>query len=247
MRRPLILSFDVGKVRTLGVPILEAHLHDLVLQVAEKLLPIPQETGARLVVAQELALPYGRPDLVVGSVDMSKWRSWKRARVQPCTAPGALSAAFALERIGAPAPIDALLPRGSTETERDRLRSGLAALSKAGWVVRDGALFSLRATPGLSLHTVAGVEAKLNNWRRAVRQVQSWEPYVDAVWLAFPSPYLRNLPRTQGLRRYGLIGVDPAGARFVRRPTGPKAVGVRFVQMEQYLYARWLGMGPVAR
>ncbi len=120
------------------------------------------------------------------------------------------------------------------------MRRSLATLSELAWVRRQGDAFVLRLAPGQALLAVSGVEAKLNNWRRAVRQVQSWEGYVDAAWLAFPDAYLRHMPRTPPLRRFGLITVENGQARIVRRPSGVRANGVRHVLMEQHLYARWL-------
>jgi hypothetical protein len=210
-----------------------------VVQLGSNLLP-RAAVGGKLLVAQELVLPYGRPDVVAAAVDATVWRMWQRKDIEPCTAPLPIATALALARLGGRARIDDLLHTSAGRAERTRVRGALAALGARRWVDRDDDMFVLRFTPGAALRSVSAVEAKLNNWRRAVRQVQSWEGQVDAVWLAFPAPYLPNVPRTQPLRRFGLIRVDGNEARIVRRPTGPRSKGVRRTLTEQYLYARWL-------
>ena len=225
--------------RTLGVPLHEAVVHEGVAALQEKLLPVPTYL-ADLVVVHELALAYGRPDVVAAAVELGKWRAWRRLKVQPCTAPVPLTTALVLSNLGGKATLDDLVTANGGSGARARLRRSLATLSDLGWVRRQGEAFVLRLVPGEALLSVSGVEAKLNNWRRAVRQVQSWETYVDAVWLAFPASYLPNVPRTPRLRRFGLIAVEEGRAHIVRRPSGPRAQGVRHVLMEQHLYGRWL-------
>lgn len=225
--------------RTRGVPILEAPVHEAVLRLGAGLLPRTEE-GGKLVVALELVLPYGRPDVVAADVDAAVWEAWRSSGIQPCTAPLPLAAALALARLGGRASIDDLLRPSAGRADRARVRGALAKLVMRGWVEREDASFVLRLAPGGALRSVSAVEAKLNNWRRAVRQVQSWEGHVDSVWLAFPAPYLPNVPRTQQLRRFGLIRVDGDTARIVRRPTGPRSKGVRRAMTEQFLYARWV-------
>lgn len=237
----IVLPPDPAKARTLGVPIREAAVHDGVAALRGQLLPVSIQ-GGDLIVAHELALAYGRPDVVAAAGDLSRWRAWRRLKVAPCTAPIPLSTAIGLNRLGGKATFDELMASNDGRGPRSRLRSSLATLVDLGWVRRQGDAFVLRLGPGEALVTVSGVEAKLNNWRRAVRQVQSWEGYVDAVWLAFPAGYLHHVPRTPPLRRFGLIAVEDGQARIIRRPSGARANAVRRALIEQHLYARWLAV-----
>lgn len=216
-------------------------MHDGVAALRGLLLPASPQ-GPDLVVAHELALAYGRPDVVAAAVKLAVWRNWRRLKVEPCTAPIPLSTAVGLSKLGGKATFEELMASESGRGPRSRLRRSLATLVDLGWVRRQSDAFVLRLGPGEALLTVSGVEAKLNNWRRAVRQVQSWEGYVDAVWLAFPAGYLPHVPRTPPLRRFGLIAVEDGRARIVRRPSGARANAVRRVLIEQHLYARWLAV-----
>jgi hypothetical protein len=225
--------------RIRGIPILEAAVHDAVLELGAALLP-RDEVDGKLIVAQEFVLPYGRPDVVAAVVDTRVWSAWRRKGIEPCTAPLPLATALLLAGLGGRASVGDLLRPSARRSERSRVRGALAALARRKWVERKGDVFALRISSGDSLRSVSAVEAKLNNWRRAVRQVQSWEGHVDAVWLAFPASYLPNVPRTQPFRRFGLIQVEGEQAQIVRRATGPRARGVRRALTEQYLYARWL-------
>lgn len=93
-----------------------------------------------------------------------------------------------------------------------------------------------------AVHTSVGVEAKIDNWRRALKQAQGIEAFVDGVWLAFPDQYLHNVPRTRpGLKRFGIITVSSEGeAIVVRKPRGHRSVGFARAIAEEHLYARWL-------
>jgi len=227
--------------RTLGIPIREAEVHAAVAAVASDLLPKPGPEGD-LVVAEELALAYGRPDIVAASVDLALFRRWRTKRIAPCTAPLALAAALALAKLGGEAAIEDFANREANGVARSRLRRSVGTLVELGWVRRSSDKVVLRLAPGEALQAASGVEAKLNNWRRAARQVQSWEPYVDAVWLAFPATYVKHVPRTVALRRFGLISVADGAASIIRRPSGLRARGVRHVLLEQHIYARWLNV-----
>jgi hypothetical protein len=236
----IVLHPDKLTARKVGVPLLETAVQEATAQLEDALLAQPSPLVADTLIVHELELAYGRPDVVVANVDLAQWQAWRRWKVEACTAPIPLMTALALQELGGKAEIGDLISLGNGLADRARLRRALVTLVEARWVERRGEVFRLRLDPGNSVLSASGVEAKLNNWRRAVRQVQSWESYVDATWLAFPTPYLAHVPRTQVLRRFGLIGVEGDQARVVRRPSGVPARGVQHLLMEQYLYRRWL-------
>ena len=235
----IVLAPDLATARTLGVPIREAEVHDGAAALRDQLLPKLIQ-APDLVLAHELALAYGRPDVVAAAVELVQWRAWRRRKIAPCTAPLPLAIALTMSELGGSASVDEIVAANGGQLSKPRIRRSLATLSKLGWVRSQREVFVLRLSPGEALRAVSGVEAKLNNWRRAVRQVQSWEGYVDAVWLAFPAAYVPRVPRTPPLRRFGLIAVEHGCARIVRRPSGVRASGVRRLLMEQHLYARWV-------
>lgn len=140
--------------------------------------------------------------------------------------------------LGGEATIDELMPRRAAS--RSRVRDAVTVLARRGWVERDGDAYVLVAEPSEGLGYVAAVEAKLNNWRRAVAQAQSWEGNVDAVWFAFPRSYVPNFPRLRNLRRFGLIAVDGDRATVIRKASGPRATGLNRALMHEFLYDRWL-------
>jgi hypothetical protein len=193
-----------------------------------------------LLVVQELSLPYGRPDLVGAHVLLDRWEERRLGGVMACTAPLPLFAAIQINALGGDATLDELLDSWPGTVARGRVRDALKGLVERGWLERDGDVHWLRARPGDGITSLAAVEAKRNNWRRAVAQAQSWEGNVDGVWLAFPQSYLRNFPRLSPLRRFGLIGVEGDTALVIRKASGRLARGLNRALMAEFLYDRWL-------
>jgi hypothetical protein len=206
-----------------------------------ELLPKGSPPGT-LVIIGELVLGSGRADVAVAKIDLRGWRARARAGVGPLTAPLPLAVAVALERAGGRGSLADLrraLPRHPPRS----VAKGARELARAGWLGADASgelVLERRTRPAMS--SVAAVEAKVDNWRRAARQAIAWINLVDAAWLAFPDAYLRNVPRRDPyLSRLGLIGVDPGGAgRAVRRPRSARARGLARRMTEEQVYARWL-------
>jgi hypothetical protein len=239
MARAVLLTPTYVSARVLGVPKAEAELQTAVYKLAGELVPAEAQRGKRVIVVPELELPYGRPDLVVAAVDLREWRRWSAREVRPCTAPGPLAAALVLQRLGGVATF-ADIKMATQPVRRASLSNALGALDACGLVVRIEETFRLRTRIGHAVAFAAGVEVKLNNWRRAARQAQSWEGKVDSAWLAFPHAYLTHVPRVPGLKRFGLIGVEGSAAFIVRRARGPRASVEKHVVLEQHIYRRWL-------
>jgi len=237
--RPLILSqFDYGG-RIRGIPVAEALLHEAVLSLGDELITRDHGPGS-LLLAHELPLSHSRPDVVGAVVDLATWRRRKRQGVAACTAPQALKVAMALQRLDRPSTIDDVAA-AMTGLGRPQIRKAIAELDGRNWIRRSKAGVRLAAATRRAVTSLVAVEAKVDNWRRAVRQAQGTEVYVDDVWLAFPQTYLRNVPRgRRGLRRFGLIAVDDRTPRIVRKPSGRKATPLARALTEEHLYAGWL-------
>jgi hypothetical protein len=234
----LVLRQDFGGQRVLGRPKLEANLQDVVAELGAELLPprgreIP---GHSIVIAHELVFPYGRPDIVVAAVELDVWRRRRRAGIAPCTAPAALGVAINLRDLGGAATVEQL----SDLAPMARVRAGIRTLVRLRWVrVRRDTVTLAEATRD-SVGAMAGVEVKLNNWRRAVAQVQSWESLVDASWIAFPRNYLSHVPSGPALQRLGLIGVENSEPVIVRRARARRSGGLRVALADEFLFARWM-------
>jgi hypothetical protein len=234
----VILRRDFGGGRKLGRPKQEALLQEAVAQLGSELLPrwgadIP---GYSLVIAHELVVPYGRPDVVVASVDLRLWHSRRRRGIRACTALAPLQVAVRLRELGGRAGVARLAQRQTVS----RVRSAVRALDQLGWVTVRGDEVILSRSARDAVGAMAGVEVKINDWRRAVGQVQSWEGLLDASWLAFPQRYVSRVPAGGGLRRLGVVAVIDGEAAVVRRPQCRHARGVRVALADEFLFARWM-------
>jgi hypothetical protein len=245
---PLLLAPVLDRSGQRGVPSPEREgpIHEAVAALGRELLPKGAPRGTLLLIP-ELVLGPGRPDIAVAVVDQRGWRARARAGVSPLTAPLPLAVACALETAGQGASL-AELRRALPRHPRASVAKGLRELARAGWLADPSAeRLSLVHQSRPRLLALAAVEAKVDNWRRAARQAVTWVNQVDAAWLAFPAPYLRNVPRRDPyLSRLGLIGVDATErlAVPVRRPRSARARGLRRRISEEQVYARWLAAAP---
>lgn len=235
--KPLLLAPPPRTRRRLGVPKAEGVLQRAVVDLTEQLVTTPGE-GQRLIVAEEVRLPFGRPDVMAAVVDVHLWHRRRKLGIRPCTAPLPLRVAQLLAQLGGRANVSEILHAVGTN-ELARARDSLRLLTGLGWIRRQGESAILRAVPGEAVSRITAIETKLNNWPRAVRQAQSWEGRVDTVWLAFPTSYMTRFPRTRELRRFGLISVSDGTAKIVRRPLSSRVRGPRRALTEEYLFERW--------
>lgn len=238
--RPVLLNHVDYGAATRGVPVAEAALHRAVLNLGRELVRRPRSAEGTLVLVNELGLSYARADVVAAVVDLELWRRRKRQGILPCTAPQPLSLALRMRDLKHPISAERLLG-GLEGSERDRLRRALAELVRRRWVRHTTAGYRLSTVTRPAVKTLAAVEAKVDSWRRAVRQAQGLEASVDAAWLAFPASYVAKVPRQRpGLQRLGIISVEMGEARVVRRPSGRTASAGARALSEEHLYARWL-------
>lgn len=223
----------------LGAPVAEAELHAAVPELGASLLPQTPSADERLVIAHELTLGHVRPDVVAAAVDLDVWHRRTAAGLAPCTAPLPLRMSLVLRSLGNQATVDELVG-ASGEIDRARVRGAITELVGRGWVRRADGHVELSDAYRRAVRMATAVEAKVSNWRRAVRQAQGLEGAFDGIWLAFPRSYLGNVPREPaGLRRFGLIAVESGTATSVRRPRGRRPTELSRALTEEYLFARW--------
>jgi hypothetical protein len=227
--------------RQLGVPSLEAPLHEAVVRDAQLLAP----RGCReLLVIPELEVAGVRPDAWIGCVDEDNFRARRDGGLAPCTAPHPLAIALETRRLGGSATVERLSSAGPHLGERPRVLRGIGELVERGIAEREGAEVRL-----VDVWTAAGaegvaIEAKVGQWRKTLRQVQMWRRFVNGAWMVFPDSYLGSIPRQRpGTRGIGLATVDGGELRIIRRPRLVAGRPGARVLLEEHLYARWLVEG----
>lgn len=220
-----------------GIPSAEAPLHEAAIAAAEMLAPPDCE---RLMVIPELEVCGMRPDLWIGCFDDEQFCRRVEAGIEACTAPYPLAIAHELRRLGGTSSIERLCAPARQLGDRRRVLRGLVELAERGLVQRDDGMVALSPAWSPAEARGVGVEAKVGRWRKAVRQVQMWRPYLNGAWLVFPSSYLVHVPRQrEALRSMGIAVVDEEGTRIVRRPRLTVGRTYSRALLEEHLYARW--------
>jgi hypothetical protein len=220
-----------------GIPSIEAPLHEAAVAAAETLAPPGCE---HLMVIPELEVCGMRPDLWVGYFNDEQFCRRAEAGIEACTAPYPLAIAHELRRLGGMSSIERLCTPTRQLGERRRILRGLAELVERGLVQRDGGMVALNAAWIPAEARGVGVEAKVGRWRKAVRQVQMWRPYLNGAWLVFPSSYLASVPRQrEAIRSIGIAVVDEESMHIVRRPRLTVGRTYSRLLLEEHLYARW--------
>lgn len=132
-----------------GVPIQEAVLHSALKEHHRKL--FPPGVGRSTFFLSEPELGFGRPDALILTVSKSALSAFRRTGLRLPS----LSAAKSLAGVGS----------GNSE----RYDRALARdLSRSGWTAAD------LIAAGKIIHDSIAVEAKLNEWRRAIRQASTY-------------------------------------------------------------------------
>jgi hypothetical protein len=181
-----------------------------------------------------------RPDLWIGCFEDQKFCRRAEAGIEACTAPYPLAIAHELRRLGGTSSIERLCAPARRLGERRRILRGLAELAERGLAQREEGMVALNAAWIPAEARGVGVEAKVGRWRKAVRQVQMWRPYLNGAWLIFPSSYLAHVPRQrEALRSMGIAVVDEEGTQIVRRPRLTVGRTYSRALLEEHLYARW--------
>jgi len=227
--------------RQRGVPSLEAPLQNAAARAAGLLAP----RGCReVLVIPELEVGGVRPDLWIGCVDEESFKKRSAGGIAPCTAPHPLAIAFELRCLGGSARIERLSTSARQLGERPRILRGLAELVERGIAVREEG--EVRLVSGWAPAGAEGVavEAKVGQWRKALRQVQMWRRFVNGAWMVFPSSYLGSVPRQRpGTRAIGLAAVEGDELRVIRRPRLTVGQPMARALLEEHLYGRWLAEG----
>jgi hypothetical protein len=225
-----------------GVPSNEAPLQDAAAAAARLLAP---PSCRQLLVIPELEVGGVRPDLWIGCLDEESFAQRARAGIEPCTAPLPLSIANVLRRLGGTATIDRLASPSRRLGDRSRVLRGISELVERGLAVREEGGIRLSGAWTAAQAEGVAVEVKMDQWRKALRQVQMWRRFVNGAWMVFPDSYLRAVPRQRpGTRGIGLATVNEGGElRVIRRPRLVIGQSSARTVLEEHLYARWLAEG----
>jgi hypothetical protein len=224
-----------------GVPRDEARLQQITAAAAQLLAP---PSCRHLLVVPELEVGGVRPDFWIGCIDEHNFAKRAQAGMKPCTAPLPLTVALELRRLGGVATINRLAASSRRLGDRSRVLRGIGQLVERGLAVREEE--GVRLSPAWVPAQARGVavEVKVDQWRKALRQIQMWRRFVNGAWMVFPDSYLSSVPRQRpGTRGIGLATVQGEELKVVRRPRLIVGQSSGRTVLEEHLYARWLAEG----
>lgn len=224
-----------------GVPREEARLQKVTAAAARALAPPGCQ---KLLVVPELEVSGVRPDFWIGCIDEQCFVQRAQVGLKPCTAPLPLSIALELRRLGGTATIERLSSPSRRLGDRRRVLRGVRQLTERGLAQRGERTVQLSSNWTPARAQGIAVEVKLDQWRKAVRQIQMWRRFVNGAWMIFPDSYLSSVPRQRpGTRGIGLATVQAEELKVIRKPRLIVGQPSGKVVLEEYLYARWLAEG----
>jgi hypothetical protein len=189
--------------RTVGLPIHEARLTDAFVRDADKLMP--PGPGRSLYLMLEPRVGRGRPDILILAVSSSGLLSYlrKSSRLATFTEAQVISG-------------DVDEPIGVSASYAKDLR---ARVQTADW--NDSQLLQARNL----VHDSLAVEAKMADWRRAVRQVARFRPMAHRTAILMPEEVTTRVDRrTLSVYESGLIAASDHRLSWLRgapkRPLG---------------------------
>ena len=191
-----VLDHPVAGVRRVGVPIQERFLTDALLMDVDAILR--PGVGRSIFAVQEAELGAGRPDVIFLTVNVGALEAFRRTglRLPSQLAARALDPAIAEDEMG---------------VTRSHLRVVQRDLRERGW---SGASVERLAAV---LHDSLAVEAKVKDWRQAVRQVSKFRRLFHRSAVLMPR---RPLPdaseRAMNIYGCGLLFEDAARVRWER-------------------------------
>lgn len=182
-----------------GVPVQEQRLTEATVATAGDLLP----GYGSLVVVREAAVGIGKPDLILMRVDLERLALRRSAGLRLRNYQEAVALrAFREDRAD-----DLALTKGYVR----RLKRTLV---DRGW-------FELADRDTVILHSLV-IEAKLNDWRRAVGQLAQVRWAASLAALVVPHRLAPRIPSSVLERRgMGIITVDDLGSTVWSRPSEP--------------------------
>ncbi len=188
---------DKNLQRSVGVPTRELVLHHA-LQTSHRQLINPGR-GRKLVYLHEPILSSGRPDGLLIIVNPSAYASFKAKQLR---LPSFTSA-------------EALAEAGDSSSNRSRNRT-IATLNKNGWTRE------LLTRSANVIHYTLAVEAKMDNWKQAIRQAGKYRFDATASAILMPKSTVSRV-RHKLLDNYhiGLIGFEQDRLNWIKRsPAG---------------------------
>jgi len=193
-------------------------------------------------VEREVTGRYGVADVVLARVDTSALEDRAHLQSAPAVRP---SEARLLAALGE-APRDPEELYAAVPLTRAAARRSLVALEHCGRVVRDADGIRRRARDPY-LEFVA-VEAKLEDWGRALCQARRYLAFAEFSYIALPADRVHRVRELQrDVAGVGLIAVSPTAAEIV--VPAPRSVDVqswRRTFVAEMLAAAWTSRTPVA-
>lgn len=165
-----------------------------------------------LVVAHEVPTREGWIDVVGAGVDWAAAR--RRKRLGMLAALSSPTLVLAYEKLPADAPSDLETWAGYASVSVGAMRSIARRLERDGFVSATPLGFVRRASIPKTIAYIACCEAKLSDWRGALRQAYAHRFYADACWIALPIGRVVDVGR---LDQFGIGVLDVEEVRVRER------------------------------
>lgn len=198
---------DLPVSSRVGEPLHERVLTDAVVKTAGQLMP--PGPGRSVYVLSEPELGNGRPDIIMLAASSLAVKAFAQRglRLPHSTAARVLDPDADFERLGV------------GPSYGRRLRAQLLA---TGWST------SLAAQAGNIVHASLGIEAKMKDWRRALRQVSRFRSSVGQSALLVPAAVAEKVNQTSlEFYRSGLLSMNDEGVAWSVPPIDQAIDGSR--------------------
>jgi hypothetical protein len=163
------------------------------------------------VAAYEVGSQYGIADVVVAEALPAALARRRTSSLRPLSLPGALRLVVALNE-------ELCLDRACRESglRRPYGRRLLRELTQTGYVHDDNGLSRVDPAIAVAYSEVVAIEAKLDDWRRAVTQARRYLTYADHAYVALPAERVPRVAEPAFLSAgVGLIAVGETASYVV--------------------------------
>jgi len=195
---------EAGQVSSVEAWHTEAHL----VAFARKTLPALLVGRGEVLVVDELAIGRGSPDLLIWQVDPTAWRRRMRRAARGCSA----AELRVLNAMHLRQPL-----RASTVAQRVGLRENdaedvLSRLVSSGFAEEVGKCYVRTHGASRSVTRILSVEAKLSNWRAALRQAYRNTLFANESYVILDRKHANGALDNSDLFRRAQVGLCIADA-----------------------------------